>query len=98
MSRIAIALSLIVIASLSRLDAQRPEVADSTPTFHTEVNLLSLSVRVTDHKENEIHGLSAAQFSLYENGVSQKISFFDAEDEPVSLGILLDVSGSMRSK
>jgi Ca-activated chloride channel family protein len=97
MPRIAIALSLIVIASLSRLDAQRPEVSDSTPTFHAEVNLLSLSVRVTDHKENEIHGLSAAQFSLYENGVSQKISFFDAEDEPVSLGILLDVSGSMRS-
>jgi Ca-activated chloride channel homolog len=97
-TRIAIiVVSFIVIASLSRLTAQSPEVADSPPTFHAEVNLLSLSVRVTDHKDNEIHGLSAAQFSLYENGVSQKISFFDAEDEPVSLGILLDVSGSMGS-
>jgi Ca-activated chloride channel family protein len=95
--RIAIVFPFIVIASLARLAAQTPEVADSTPTFHAEVNLLSLSVRVTDHRDNEIHGLSAAQFSLLENGVSQKISFFDAEDEPVSLGILLDVSGSMRS-
>jgi Ca-activated chloride channel family protein len=50
---------------------------------------------VTDRKDNEIHGLTANQFSLYEGGVRQKISFFNAEDEPVSLGILLDVSSSM---
>jgi VWFA-related protein len=59
------------------------------------VDLLSVPVRVTDRKDNEIYGLTASQFSLYEDGVPQKISFFDAESEPVSLGILLDVSGSM---
>jgi VWFA-related protein len=86
-----------MIASLPSLGAQKPEVAGSTPTFHAEVNLLSVPVRVTDRKDNEIQGLTADRFSLYENGVPQKISFFDAEDEPVSLGILLDVSSSMAS-
>jgi VWFA-related protein len=61
------------------------------------VDLLSVAVRVTDRKDNEIHGLTAHRFSLYEDGIVQKISFFAAEEEPVSLGILLDVSSSMAS-
>jgi Ca-activated chloride channel family protein len=64
-------------------------------TIHAEVDLRSIAVRVTDRKDNEIHGLIADQFSLFENGVRQKIAFFDAEEQPVSVGILLDVSGSM---
>lgn len=74
---------------------QQPAPADSASTIHVQVNLLSVAVRVTDRKDNEVRGLRADQFSLYENGVAQKIAFFDAEDEPISLGILLDVSGSM---
>jgi VWFA-related protein len=78
-----------------RLHAQKPAVSGSEYTLRTEVDLLSVAVRVTDRNDNEIHGLTADQFSLYEDGVPQKISFFDAAAEPVSLGILLDVSGSM---
>jgi len=52
---------------------------------------------VTDRNGNEIHGLTADRFKLYEDGVLQKISFFAEEDEPISLGILLDVSSSMDS-
>jgi VWFA-related protein len=95
MSRGALILALVVIAPLPRLDAQKPEAASSEFTLRSEVDLLSVAVRVTDRNDNEIRGLTADQFSLYEDGVPQKISFFDAEAEPVSLGILLDVSGSM---
>jgi Ca-activated chloride channel family protein len=63
--------------------------------YTTDVDLLSVAVRVTDRSEIEIHGLTADQFRLFEDGVPQKISFFAEEDEPVSLGLLLDVSGSM---
>ncbi|HEY6271353.1 MAG TPA: VWA domain-containing protein, partial [Terriglobales bacterium] len=86
---------LLMATPVTRVEGQKPEVAGSEPTFRTQVNLLSLAVRVTDRKDNEIHGLTANRFSLYEDGVPQKIAFFNAEDEPVSLGILLDVSGSM---
>lgn len=95
MTRGVIILALIMSAPLPRLNGQKPEAAGSVPTFRTEVDLLSVAVRVTDRKDNEIHGLTANQFSLYEDGILQKISFFNAEDEPVSLGILLDVSSSM---
>jgi Ca-activated chloride channel family protein len=95
MSRGGITFALVMFAPLSRLGAQKPEATGSEFTFRTEVDLLSVAVRVTDQKDNEIHGLTANQFSLYEDGKPQKISFFDAESEPVSLGILLDVSGSM---
>ena len=87
--------ALAVIALLPRLDAQKAQVAASEFTVHSEVDLLSVAVRVTDRKDNEVHGLTANQFKLYEDGKPQKISFFDAGSEPVSLGILLDVSGSM---
>ena len=87
--------ALAVIVPLPHLDAQKAQVAASEYTIHSEVDLLSVAVRVTDRKDNEIHGLTANQFKLYEDGKPQKISFFDAGSEPVSLGILLDVSGSM---
>jgi len=96
MSRGALILAIVMIAPLPRLDAQKPQASSSEYTLHTEVDLLSVAVRVTDRKDNEIRGMTANQFLLYEDGVPQKISFFEAADEPVSLGILLDVSGSMR--
>ena len=97
MHRVVVILVLLMIGAVLPLDAQQPEAATPEFAFHTQVNLLSVAVRVTDRKDNEIHGLTANQFSLYEDSVLQKISFFDAEDEPVSLGILLDLSGSMEA-
>jgi Ca-activated chloride channel family protein len=87
--------ALAMMAPLAHLHGQKPPGRGSGYTLRTEVDLLSVAVRVTDRNDNEIHGLTANQFSLYEDGKPQKIAFFDAEDEPVSLGILLDVSGSM---
>ena len=95
-NRGAFILAFLMIAPF-RLEAQKPESGGSVPTIRTEVDLLSVAVRVTDRKDNEIHGLRADQFSIYEDGIPQKIAFFDAGDEPVSLGILLDVSGSMEA-
>jgi len=87
--------ALLVSVPFPRLHAQKPPASGPEYTFRTEVDLLSVAVRVTDRNDNEIHGLTANQFSLYEDGIPQKISFFDVENEGVSLGILLDVSGSM---
>jgi Ca-activated chloride channel homolog len=95
MVRGALTLALTLAAPIPRLAGQKPGAESSLPTFHASVNLVSVAVRVTNRSDNEIHGLTADQFALYEDGVSQKIAFFEAEDEPVSLGILLDVSGSM---
>jgi Ca-activated chloride channel family protein len=67
------------------------------PTFKTEVNLLSLGVRVTDAHGRDVTGLPQSSFSLLEDNVPQHIAFFAAEKQPVTLGILLDTSSSMRA-
>jgi VWFA-related protein len=58
-------------------------------------SLVTLGVRATDGKSRDVHGLKAPDFSVYENGTLQKITFFSEEPQPVSLGLLLDKSGSM---
>ena len=57
-----------------------------------------LSIRVTDAKQNVIPDLSAANFSVFEDDARQDITAFNHNDEPVSVGILVDNSGSMRHK
>jgi VWFA-related protein len=68
-----------------------------TATFKADVSLLSVSVRVTDSRGREVGGLKVSTFTLLEDNVPQRISFFAAEKQPVSLGILLDTSSSMRA-
>src|SRR5579864_316575 len=68
-----------------------------TATFKADVNLVSVAVRVTDSRGHDIGGLPVSSFTLLEDNVPQHIAFFAAEKQPVSLGILLDTSSSMRS-
>src|SRR5579862_7470605 len=67
----------------------------SLPVFRAEANLQSVSVQVADKHGNHIHGLQASDFVLLEDGHPQKIAFFGAESEPVSLAILMDAGRSM---
>ncbi len=67
-----------------------------TPTFRSEVNLVSVRVRVTDRKGRPIGGLPPSRFELLEDDVPQRIAVFDAGEQPLSWGILLDTSSSMR--
>jgi Ca-activated chloride channel family protein len=53
---------------------------------------------VTDFSNRLIRGLDKSNFTLYENKQQQEIKHFGSEDSPVSLGIVLDVSGSMQTK
>jgi len=72
--------ALVLIPRLSPLFAQAAQTAGQELTLRTEVDLVSLAVRVTDRKDNEIQRLTANQFSLYEDGKPQQISFFEAAD------------------
>ena len=66
-----------------------------TPVFEVDTNLQSIAVQVTDKKGTYIHGLTAADFTLLEDGRPQRIAFFAAESEPISLAILIDASLAM---
>jgi len=67
--------------------------------FKTKVEEVVLYATVLDPKGNRmITGLDRNSFQVYEDGQAQQITSFRREDIPVSVGILIDNSGSMRQK
>jgi len=63
--------------------------------FRSGVELINVTATVTDDTGRFVSGLRKEDFTVYENGVRQDVSHFSNERVPVSLGILLDASGSM---
>ena len=66
-------------------------------SIQVDVNLTLVGVTVTNRRGEYVRGLSAENFKLLEDKVEQKIEYFSAEDIPVSIGLILDISGSMKS-
>ena len=66
--------------------------------FSSETRLVPLNVTVTDKSGRLVTNLPQSAFQVYENGVLQQIKLFKREDVPVSLGLIIDNSGSMREK
>ena len=67
------------------------------PSFHTEARLVVLHVSVRNARGEVVTNLQRDAFSVYENGKQQPVSVFRRDDIPVSVGLLIDNSGSMRS-
>jgi Ca-activated chloride channel family protein len=63
-----------------------------------DTDLVSLTVTVTDPYNRLVTGLDRQHFEIYEDKVKQSIEFFNDDDVPVSMGIVFDVSGSMKGK
>lgn len=64
----------------------------------TDVKLVLVPVSVTDPSQRLVTGLRAENFALFEGKKPQEIRHFSSEDVPVSIGIILDASGSMINK
>jgi len=62
------------------------------------VDLVLVPVTITDPMNRLVTGLERDDFFLYENNSLQKLKTFSCEDAPVSIGIIMDLSGSMTSK
>ena len=64
-------------------------------TLRVKVSLVTVGVRVTDSRGRNVPGLKAESFSVFDDGVAQKIEFFSSEEQPITMGILFDHSFSM---
>ena len=71
---------------------------DDVPVFKSGTELVDLHVSVMDKNGKLVTDLPESAFRVTENGVEQPIKNFRREDVPVSMGILIDNSGSMRDK
>jgi Ca-activated chloride channel family protein len=87
------ALSAIIISGLWAADTP-----DQTAVFRTDTRLVVLHATVVDKSGHLVTNLPESAFQVYENGVAQHIKIFKREDVPVSMGLIIDNSGSMRDK
>jgi VWFA-related protein len=89
---------LVILAGLMlsypRIAAQQ----DDQATFRTGTRLVVLYCGVFDRQGRMVTDLPQSAFKVYENKVEQSIRIFRREDIPISLGIVIDNSGSMRTK
>ena len=82
---------VLVAASMAPLAAQSQEGF----SFRSGVELINVTATVTDSGGRFVSGLGKDDFSIFEDGEPQTITHFSNERVPVSLGIVLDTSGSM---
>jgi VWFA-related protein len=82
--------------TLATLGAQQqPSDQSGTFRFKSGVELINVTATVTDASGRFVPGLRQEDFIVYEDGQPQTITHFSAERVPVSLGIVVDTSGSM---
>jgi len=72
--------------------------AECLAQFRSDTRLVVLHASVTDHKGKLLTNLGQNAFKVFENGQPQQVKIFRREDVPVSLGIIIDDSGSMMTK
>src|SRR5678815_1972836 len=92
---------------------QQPPAAPAAPTtpapaagdaqdpvrLNISVDLVNISATVRDSSGRYVDGLTRDNFTVLENGVEQKLSFFSHDTQAnLSVGVLVDTSGSMRHK
>jgi Ca-activated chloride channel family protein len=88
----------IVPRGKTAVSASEPAPTPHTRPLRSDVDVVLVPVTVTDAMNRPVLGLGREHFQLYEGGQPQRIRYFSTEDAPISMGILLDLSKSMRNK
>jgi Ca-activated chloride channel family protein len=93
----------LAVALAAPAGGQQKRAVEQAPTqdgdqIRLGTELVMLDVSVVDRANRPIYDIGKERFSVLEDGVPQQIDFFSKELAPVSLGLAIDTSGSMRSK
>ena len=95
---LAICLLFSSAVALSQSQQSLPPAPSAASTISVKSELVALPVRVTDSHGNVVPGLTQEAFSVFEDGRPQKLTLFQQEDSPVTVGLVVDHSRSMGPK
>jgi Ca-activated chloride channel family protein len=84
------------IVTTPYIDADRTE--SGRLKLRVDVRLTLVPISVTDSQDRPVTGLEPESFRVFEDNVEQEILYFSKEEVPVSVAIVFDTSGSMRSR
>jgi VWFA-related protein len=94
-NRLSLVLGSVALMVTLPSAQQAPPPQDPAFRFRTGVELVNVNATVTDHSGRFVPGLTRDDFRIYDDETLQAVTHFSAERVPVSLGIVLDTSGSM---
>lgn len=86
---------LAAVVALALSSAINPKGAQQPPTFSARSELVVLHVLVKDRHGEYVGGLQQRGFRIYDDARPQLIRFFETEDAPVTIGLIIDNSSSM---
>jgi Ca-activated chloride channel family protein len=103
MKRKAAILLLSILQGISVLHAAdtkqaKPETLTLQKPMQVNVSMVLVNATVSDPLNRFVTGMEKDNFTVYEDKVEQKVVHFSSQDQPVSIGIIFDSSGSMVSK
>src|SRR5918995_173182 len=78
--------------AVAKADQQKPQV------FRAGVELVSLNVTVVDSQGRYVTDLDQPDFSVFEDGAKQELTFFNRSNLPIALSLLIDSSASMEQR
>ena len=78
------------------LNASAQPATSARATFQASVDLVALTVTVTDTANQYVRNLGLDDFTVFEDGVAQPVTFFGVSDVPLDLAVLIDASASMQ--
>lgn len=94
--------ALVVLAALFSAGSLVFVSAQTQPkpgtTFRAGVDLVSLTVTVTDPTNHFVTDIDQSEFQVFEDGMKQDVTFFNRRQSPVAMALLLDTSASMDEK
>ncbi len=95
-ARLAVITILMFFCAGAYIRGQQTPQKSQAPVFRVGVETVFLKVSVTDPLNRYVTGLEKEHFKVFEDKVEQSIAHFTMESAPVSVGIIFDVSGSMK--
>jgi Ca-activated chloride channel family protein len=98
-SPIAAPLAALAIAALAGSAPDGAPARQGRPNvFRAAVDIVSLNVTVVDNQNRYITDITEQEFSVFEDGAKQELTFFNRSSLPIALSVLIDTSASMESR
>lgn len=93
---IALLAAALLLTSIAR--AQVPSPTPRPPRFEAGIEVINLTLSITDGRSRYITDLQQKDFLVYEDGIRQDLALFTHEQLPISLVLMIDTSASMDQK
>jgi Ca-activated chloride channel family protein len=95
MKRRQLAVAALGLAFVLAPDAPPARAQMQPPTFGAGIEIINLSLSVTDTQNNYVTDLGQKDFAVFEDGIRQELSLFTHENLPISMVLMIDTSASM---